>query len=49
MPIHPKNTFVSLVALGICHVSLVVDKFPSVEALLDGQEPSQLLLLVPRG
>lgn len=57
MPIHPKSTFVSwgvppvkaLVALGVCHVSLVVDEFPSAEALLDGQEPSWPFPVVPRG
>lgn len=57
MPIHPKNTFVSwvhhpskaLVALGVSHVSLVVDKLLSAEALLDGQEPCQTFLVVPRG
>lgn len=53
MPIYPKSNLVSskaLVALGsvVCPLWWV-DKFPSAEALLDGQEPSQPFLLVPRG
>lgn len=39
----------ALVALGVPRVSLVGDEFPSVDALLDGQEPSQPFLAVARG